>query len=476
MRGYTARWVVPVAVLTAMSGAVVRGQPPSDGEQEVIVIRGQPMSVWPFADLQRRGYDVAEIPREENAFWTYLEAINTCKELPGELGDVFDYARSTAWPTGHDDRLTAFIKDPANTKALSLATKASAMASFQAYYFGDADQSVIAVLLPSLANYRWLVKLAVVDGRRLAASGEYDKAFDRYATAMRVGHHQESGITLIEGMVAIACWSAGHRAVCDLVTRYDVPEDQLRRMVKELGELASHQPSTRRGIEYERMLGPNVVDEIVMRPTELLRNFHAIGSVMCNGTWAARVNKLETPWDRFEARIGQLMLPDRTIKKHFDAYFSALLALADAPLYSKMWREFDEEALALSAPRWDLLARILLPSLARAMELSERCKAEARVTRTAAAIRLFTLENKGQPPADLDALQAWIPAEELIDPFSGDRLVYERQGRGWVLYSLGENMVDDGGKVGDRPWTLDYVVRYPAPAPEPFEPVATQGD
>ena len=32
------------------------------------------------------------------------------------------------------------------------------------------------------------------------------------------------------------------------------------------------------------------------------------------------------------------------------------------------------------------------------------------------------------------------------DPFSGNDYVYRRQGRGFIVYSLGENMKDDGGR------------------------------
>jgi hypothetical protein len=33
-----------------------------------------------------------------------------------------------------------------------------------------------------------------------------------------------------------------------------------------------------------------------------------------------------------------------------------------------------------------------------------------------------------------------------VDPFSGKPLVYRQEGNGFVLYSIGENMNDDGGK------------------------------
>jgi len=472
-----ARWGAPIVVLLALTVSAAWGTLPADPDQEMIVVRGKAMVVWPFEDLRRRGYDIEEIPREDNAYWVYRDAINAFKATPGELRESFDYALSHAWPTGHDEQLKAYMLDADNQKAMSLARRASGMERFQPYYFGDPRGSLISVLLPSLSNYRQLSKMLVVDGRRLAAEGEYEKAFERFEAAMRLGHHQEAGFTLIEGLVAVACWSIGDRGVCDMVVRRELPVEQLKIFVKKLGELDAVRPSTVRGIESERLFGSNVVDEMVTRPAEILRNLHGLSGIVSNGGyWVGTVNKEETPWERFEARVGRLVLPDRTMKKHFDAHYDTLIAMANEPLYSRTWQEFDEEALVFSTPRWNLLARVMLPSLTRACEIGERCKAQSRVTRAAAAIRLFTAENKGQPPADLDALHEWIPAEELIDPFSGKPFVYRRQGRSWVLYSLAENMVDDGGKTGDRPWRLDYVVRYPAPEREPFEPAGAQGE
>jgi uncharacterized protein YfaT (DUF1175 family) len=33
-----------------------------------------------------------------------------------------------------------------------------------------------------------------------------------------------------------------------------------------------------------------------------------------------------------------------------------------------------------------------------------------------------------------------------VDPFTGKQLVYRREGEGFVVYSLGSNLKDDGGR------------------------------
>ncbi|UCG17311.1 MAG: hypothetical protein JSV19_04615 [Phycisphaerales bacterium] len=449
----------------------VIGNPPSFGQsaaeapdQEVITIRGEAMMVWPIEDLRRRGYDLPDVPREENAFWTYLEAINAFEDPPKEVREAFDHAFSKGWPTGYDDKLKAHLLDRANQKALSLARQASGMKAFQPCYFGDPSGSVISVLLPSMSPYRHLCKLLVADGRRLEEQGAYDKALANYVAAMRIGHHVESGFTLIEGLVGIACWAVGDKAVCEMALRRDLRPEQLREVHETLTELFPLRPSAIRGVENERLFGLSIVDEVVTRPTKLPQNMAA-----CSTVGGGVVNKGETGWDRLEARLGRLILPDRTIKRYMEGYYDQLAELARKPVYDRSWRQFDEEAAVMSIPRWTVLPRLLLPSLSRACTIGERCRMQSLATRLAVALRLYATEHKGKPPASLAELHDMIPPGDLIDPFSGSQFVYKRDGTNWMFYSFSENEADDGGKMEDNPWKFDYVVRVPPPDVEPLE-------
>jgi len=45
------------------------------------------------------------------------------------------------------------------------------------------------------------------------------------------------------------------------------------------------------------------------------------------------------------------------------------------------------------------------------------------------------------------------------DPFSGKPFVYRREGAGFLIYSWGPNLKDDGGKVGKTQDEGDIVMR-----------------
>ena len=85
-------------------------------------------------------------------------------------------------------------------------------------------------------------------------------------------------------------------------------------------------------------------------------------------------------------------------------------------------------------------------------------RAEMRNKRIAAHLRLLTAElavrgcqsEQGRAPTGLAQLVPKYLQRVPADPFSGQPLVYRPQGTNWLLYSVGEDGVDDGGKPVGR--------------------------
>ena len=65
--------------------------------------------------------------------------------------------------------------------------------------------------------------------------------------------------------------------------------------------------------------------------------------------------------------------------------------------------------------------------------------------RTGWACRLYK-SRMGQYPERLEALIPGILTEVPVDPFTGKPFVYRREGEGFIVYSLGSNQKDDGGR------------------------------
>ncbi len=434
-------------------------------EAETITMRGKTFTVWPVEDLRERGFDVPAVPRTQNAAWTYIEAVNAYEELPKSLTEVFAYAYGTDWPAEQAE-LADYLKLPGNRKAIELARRASAMQRCQMPYFGDSRSSVISILLPNLSGLRMVSKLLIADGKRLEHEGKYDEAIGNYLITMRMGAHVSQGVTLIEGLVGLAVWGIADRAAVDMVLGRPLSAQQLTTLHRQLEAYAPRLPTVQRGLEGERAFGPAVVDELCARPLQLPWRLQGVDSLWIP---APPRPSSEDGWSRLEQRIGQLILPDRAVKRHMLGYYDEVLKRAQSGPRAAAKSDFDEERyLTEIIPRWDVLSRIMLPSLSRATLLGHRAKVELAALRIIVAIRLYMLEHYGAIPSSLDELNTRLPDHAMLDPFSDDPLVYRPGDSGWLLYSVGPDLVDDGGKKGPSWDTLDIVYRFPPELIEPF--------
>ncbi len=460
------------SILTALVVPLLMGGLVAADEGETIVLRGETFHVWPTENLRARGLDIQEIPRERNAAWGYIDAVNAYAEMPGELTEAFDYAMRTAWPAGQT-ALADYLKHPDNRRAVELVRTAVAMDRCQMPYFGDPSDSIIGVLLPNLSHFRFLSKMLVVDARRLEAEGNCPEAIKNLLAVMSMGEHIGQGHTLIEGLVGIAVWAVADRALVDMILRRPLSLSQLRMLQKELDRRAPRLPTAERGLHGERQFGPAIVDELISRPLRFFTNLGAVIGATGDDLdgFFMPVDPITIPedgWGRLEVRIGKLIFPDRAIKRHMLGYYDRIDDRIATGMYQDAWEDFDDEKyIRENIPAWDVVSRVMLPSLSAVSRLGERSKVSLAATRAIIAIRTHTLKNENEPPSSLHELAEKLPTNAVVDPFSGDLLVYRRTAEGWVLYSVGPNFVDDGGREGDRWLDLDIVYQCP---PDPIEP------
>jgi hypothetical protein len=119
----------------------------------------------------------------------------------------------------------------------------------------------------------------------------------------------------------------------------------------------------------------------------------------------------------------------------------------------------DPEALLAAARRMDaeipklpktqFLIRIYMPSLSRTCGLYVRTIALLRCARAALAAEHYRMQT-GTLPESLDMLVPEYLAELPIDPFDGKPLRLVQSDEGIVIYSIGEDGVDDEGFVAEE--------------------------
>jgi len=139
----------------------------------------------------------------------------------------------------------------------------------------------------------------------------------------------------------------------------------------------------------------------------------------------------------------------------------------ELPHYKRL-AVFDSiQKAVVHSERGGMLTRMLMPALGRIMQIDTRHLAHLRATQTALAVERYRL-TKGRLPQSLDNL---VPAYmEVVptDPFDGQSLKYRTLETGFVVYSIGDDLTDEGGaernsKKRDKrgkplPWDVTFIV------------------
>jgi len=128
----------------------------------------------------------------------------------------------------------------------------------------------------------------------------------------------------------------------------------------------------------------------------------------------------------------------------------------------------------------NFLAYLLIPSIGTVQDSVDKANVNLELMRLSAALSVFRAEN-GHYPEKLDELVPGMVAALPIDIFSGKPPIYKADDdrAGFLLYSVGENGVDDGGTevlgwIVDGEWRdeadgqfdydeADQVIRFPVP-------------
>lgn len=110
-----------------------------------------------------------------------------------------------------------------------------------------------------------------------------------------------------------------------------------------------------------------------------------------------------------------------------------------------------------------LLSGMRLPAISKLWDRFARSEAETAMARMALALERHLLDHGALPGSLHELVPACLPAV-TEDPFSGQPLRYRRLDHGYVLYSVGPDGVDDGGRPQDatdkqqKTWDIPFTV------------------
>lgn len=139
--------------------------------------------------------------------------------------------------------------------------------------------------------------------------------------------------------------------------------------------------------------------------------------------------------------------------EYLDLFATFIVQARDPGPYREIEQTIESQKSALAA--------MVLPGLKAAFSAVVRMRAEIRCLRVLNALQTHTPPETTEVPKLTDL---GLPAETITDPFTGEPLHVKRFAQGWLVYSVGSNLQDDGGKLDDN---SDVGVGPPLPAGNP---------
>jgi hypothetical protein len=387
-----------------------------ESQLRAIKAKGQPVSL---ADLKG-----PNIPDSENAAVIYERIFKVTSELPrpttpprqstpkDAMDDSSILRMAPEELAKRPDLLNAARKVIArNAKGLNLVEEAVArpMCRFPDFLRSRGQVATLEALeagdqtaFARYANIRTLARLlserAVVEAR----DGNMDKAARSIDLALKLDRSLRNETGIISFLVRIAVLRISTRSIQTVATYHPLDERQARRLFDTISTLDL-------GRAYERAI-----------ETERVRGLQQL-----------EIDKRVTP--------GCLAYANETV------YLDVMSKMADGA-YLDYHDALSRGLFSPQIPLYAILPAIIAPSFTRVS--ASRYSLAAHLAETQAFLALQAYRDKfGSYPNTLEELKRQIGWKLPTDPFSSKDLMYKPQAKGFLLYSIGPDRKDDGGRL-----------------------------
>jgi hypothetical protein len=370
------------------------------------------------------------IPDDENAAAIMEQIRPQLNEFSKEYGRFYDSPLGKEYDEAGDkgepatkeqiDAIRAILAKYADLERLVAEASASEKFASRLDYSLD-HTKFLDRLLDHIQVARMATRLLTWRGEVLLADGEQEQALDNGLQALRLARLHENEPTLVACLVAIAMRSTAAAQIYDALAAGPVSSELHQALDIELAKYDNPQQLVE-VLMSERAVSADWLDSHRGEVPSVL--FHMFG------------------WPLKSYQIGVLDAMEEQIE------------LAGQPWYKISERFGVGDS---SAPRTGhgTLADLLMPAVKAAYQARARSLAVSRSLRIYNALRQFA-EKNGREAAGLEELG--LPQEATIDPYSGEPLKLKDTDEGWIIYSVMENGVDDGG---DFKAIKDYGVAPP---------------
>ncbi|MDG2207026.1 MAG: hypothetical protein P8K78_03895 [Pirellulales bacterium] len=414
-------------------------------------------------------------------------------QLEGDAGEIWfvtdtiiEEAQFRPWPNEGIAPLADWARE--NQRPLDLLVAASRRPRYYSpppQILDGTDDMQMALFLPSLNWAREAARGLSIRAMWHLHEGRPDEAWEDIIALYRMARHLASGETLVHLIVGITIENIAHQASRAFLSSGDLTAEQARRAERDLASLPNWSMVNAMN-RMERLL---FLDTIIYLATEVPNVGDLLYGMDGNDAILTALHFTAIDWN-FVLREG-------------NRWYDRLVAAAQLPspsarqaAFSQIDTDLDQLNQTLQRPaavawgvishrrRSEIMAAVLLEyfisAIGSCQSAADRANMNLELMRVAAALSVFRTEN-GHYPEKLDDLVPQFIASLPIDIFSEKPPIYrpDDDRAGYVLYSVGQNGVDDGGTdvlgwIVDGEWRdeahepfdydeTDQVIRFPVP-------------
>jgi hypothetical protein len=418
------------------------------------------------------------VPDKDNAAIIYRQAFKRLDVERRRRGGISDGECIRNFiaddPPGARDRLYPRIQQilARNKPALALLKQAGARprCRFPLRW----DQSPCAMEFRHLGPLRTCADLLIAEALVAARRGDAAQVTDACRAAIRMSGHIASEPTTISFLVAVGTESRALRCLPDLLPDANLDPGMCQTLFRELDRL-DFAASCRRVTIAQGCETLWFFDEAKRRPG----NVRGILTPNFSGDYAGGnpSSGSRVAVTLYLSPLGKLLRLREEIA-YLDT-FDATIALTAKPYRATAARWRAREQRASDVPFYYLITRATVP-FGHMVARRDYAVAYRNAMQVALALKAYRAQH-GAYPDSLVALRGYpggaSAAPEMRrspiqgwklpqDPFSGKDFCYHRQGAGFILYSWGEDLKDDGGRPvseryrtyppdGDIVWTFE---------------------
>ncbi len=298
-----------------------------------------------------------------------------------------------------------------------------------------------ATELYHLRQLRQMAALLNMNAAVQARQGDTEEAINDYLAIISLGETLLDEPILLSQLVRISMLGMAYEGIGTVLQPGKLSPEQARRIVRETAG-AYHREAYANALAGETAFGLDAIDDAAGNrdlPFALGGFDSPAGDVLAGYL-------VQTP-------VGSAFL--NSDRQQYAKFMNRIVRAAEQPYYEVQSELETIETEIDDLSFLSLYTRNLVPGLVRAQEAQARAEAMIHLMRIGLSLELYYGGN-GVYPDTLDALAAELGGEVPVDPFTGQPYVYVAEENAFLLYSLGRNQQDDGGRhhvhEGDIVW------------------------